>query len=361
MPEAMLQQCIKLDIFDEDIPRIVMTERSFARCEDEFPQDGYTFWQQPLNEVVAMRWLDVYSNIHARLAKSIYQDNAAVVEVKIEKSGGYQVRTDIGTHYVADVLIAADGAESSVRTQLLPGESLTYAGYVAWRGGMVLPSKPTHPAFWDSSVRHYMFPEGHLLAYRIPSVDFKVAGHSRISWSFYQRWPEKDLPQLFTDNQGIRHTRSLPKSLMTDEHIRHLHSLAKQVLPKALQDLVIGTKQLILHAISDYQLPNHALPSLFFLGNAAATLRPHSASGVLKALTEGIMLFEKVKVLGFSQEMMTQWCQEQLEFLDREARKSIIMGEAMVNNPPCWTGLDQGTADHWWEQLILGHSWYATS
>jgi 2-polyprenyl-6-methoxyphenol hydroxylase-like FAD-dependent oxidoreductase len=51
-------------------------------------------------------------------------------------NGERAVRAHIDGHAVvdADVLVAADGAQSPTRRHFLPDLSSTYAGYVAWRG-----------------------------------------------------------------------------------------------------------------------------------------------------------------------------------------------------------------------------------
>lgn len=46
----------------------------------------------------------------------------------------YQVEDGQGARFTADLVIAADGPSSTVRSILLPEVLRTYAGYVAWRG-----------------------------------------------------------------------------------------------------------------------------------------------------------------------------------------------------------------------------------
>jgi 2-polyprenyl-6-methoxyphenol hydroxylase-like FAD-dependent oxidoreductase len=43
-------------------------------------------------------------------------------------------RFDDGSEVAADLLVAADGIQSTVRRQLMPAVGPHYAGYVAWRG-----------------------------------------------------------------------------------------------------------------------------------------------------------------------------------------------------------------------------------
>jgi 2-polyprenyl-6-methoxyphenol hydroxylase-like FAD-dependent oxidoreductase len=53
----------------------------------------------------------------------------------VEQGDGHAVaHFDDGSEIAADLLVAADGIQSTVRGQLLPAAAPRYAGYIAWRG-----------------------------------------------------------------------------------------------------------------------------------------------------------------------------------------------------------------------------------
>ncbi len=76
------------------------------------------------------------------------------------------VRTDAGEH-TADLVVAADGIHSTVRTQLFPEcASTRYAGYTSWR---IVGANPTHLAYafetWGRGIRFGIIPISRELVY----------------------------------------------------------------------------------------------------------------------------------------------------------------------------------------------------
>jgi len=78
-------------------------------------------------------WEAIYRTLVAAFPADRYHWGATLTDFG---NGDGVVRAHIDGHGVveADVLVAADGAQSPTRRRLLPDLSSTYAGYVAWRG-----------------------------------------------------------------------------------------------------------------------------------------------------------------------------------------------------------------------------------
>ena len=71
---------------------------------------------------------------HLRLgASDVYRHGSALVSVAHDEQRAI-ARFDGGNEVRADLLVAADGVQSTVRRQLMPAVEPRYAGYVAWRG-----------------------------------------------------------------------------------------------------------------------------------------------------------------------------------------------------------------------------------
>ena len=70
----------------------------------------------------------------------------------------------------ADLVIAADGASSSVRSILLPQVQRRYAGYVAWRG--TVPEREVSDGCQESLVEKFTFyqPPGMQILWSISSL-----------------------------------------------------------------------------------------------------------------------------------------------------------------------------------------------
>ena len=78
-------------------------------------------------------WEAIYRTLVAAFPADRYHRGAMLADFG---NGEGAVRAHIDGHGVveADVLVAADGAQSPTRRHFLPDLSSTYAGYVAWRG-----------------------------------------------------------------------------------------------------------------------------------------------------------------------------------------------------------------------------------
>ena len=274
----------------------------------------------------------------------------------------YQVETSTGVTYPADLIIAADGVDSTIRTQLLPDCHPEYTGYIAWRGLVNEPSPDENPGF-DQHIPYYVFPQGHLLLYRIPANNYQETGQTQLNWVFYENRPGMDLHALLIDKDQKQHTRSLPAGSLSQAHIDYLHELAERVLPKSIATLIQQTQHPFLQAVFDFQLPSYQDNQMIFVGDAASTLRPHTASGVLKALTNGIAftnLIEKNQE-GSLTDVVKQWQIMQQSMAIEETVKAKNMGAALVTNPPNWDLMNQELMDSWWASIMQGKMWYATS
>lgn len=354
LPMSVVDQCVALDLFDQNIPRLSIQGRSFLRKTDSAENDAEKFWDQSIN-IVSLNWLDVYRNLRKRLDSSCYHNHTTVT--RIHKVGGtYEIETTKKT-YQADFVIAADGIDSTVRTQLIPNAKEVYAGYVAWRG-----------VFDDSELNfqhhapYFVFPGGHILLYRIPAVDYQATGKTLLNWVMYEDRRDKPLDELLIDKLGRRHARSLAAGFLSDAQINYLHEFSRRTLPLAVADIICQTRHPFIQAIFDFQLPHYEKNPIIFVGDAAATLRPHTGSGVFKALTNAIEFFKFIQERKSNNLSMLSlaWQSTQKTVIAEEIQKAKNMGAALVTHSPNWSCMSQQSTDQWWAQVMQGKAWYAT-
>ncbi|WP_321871054.1 FAD binding domain-containing protein [Burkholderia ubonensis] len=195
----------------------------------------------------------------------------------------------------ADLLIAADGAGSRLRTRLFPGCAPSFAGYVAWRG---IVDEAAFDADAIASLVENMTlhkaPGELFMAFLIPALDGSLEpGARRFNWLWYRN--ETDpcaLRRHLTDRDGRVHHASVHPGRLADDSAASLRHLAAERLPAVLSQLVLATRAPFVQAIFDAMSPDFAGGRVALVGDAACTVRPHTASGTSKAAQDAVSLAE---------------------------------------------------------------------
>src|ERR1700730_7783396 len=123
------------------------------------------------------------------------------------------VRFSDATREAYDLVVCADGIDSTSRQRLLPAVRPRYAGYVAWRGTVPEDelSTDTFHRLRDA-ITYQLLPNSHILVYPIPNLDGGVEpGRRLMNFVWYRNVAAgTDLDELMVDRQGRRRTVSLP-------------------------------------------------------------------------------------------------------------------------------------------------------
>ena len=245
-------------------------------------------------------WEAIYRTLSAAFPSERYHRGAMLISFG-NSDGAVQANIEGHGMVEADVLVAADGAQSSTRRRLLPDLSSIYAGYVAWRGTLgEADAPPELVRFFDNA---FTFSDarspGHILAYFIPGEGGDASpGMRRLNWVWYVGVREADLPRLLIDRDGRQHHASLPFGGTADSAIRDLRDLARREVHPMLAALVAATPQPFLQTIVDIAPTRTVFGRVCLLGDAAFVVRPHTAGATAKAARDATTLARALKRAG---------------------------------------------------------------
>ena len=246
-------------------------------------RNGRAICQLP-TPAVTSAWARIWRPLRAALPDDCYHGGIALAATEHDANGVTAIFAD-GTRRHGDLLIAADGLHSTVRTALLPATKPIYAGYVAWRG--VVEARALAPALHELLFRRMVFgcPDGELmLSIPMPGPDDGPhRGARRCHFVWFRPVAEAALGELGTDATGKRHGIAIPPPLIRPELIRGLKAAAAALLAPQLAGLVEVTAQIILQPIFDLEPPRIVFSRIALVGDAAFVARPHVATGVMKA------------------------------------------------------------------------------
>lgn len=368
MPSDLVAQCKALGLLDENFPALTMGKNIFVRSSDEGASLGETFWERPL-PIVAVNWVDLFNNLKKRFPQANYLGGERLESVDLLDADKVGLSTANGGRIFSefrmfDWIIAADGIGSAVRKQLCPESQPKYAGYVAWRG-LVDMSEVECAEFFEGHAPCVMFPGGQLLLYPIPAPDYNETGRVQLNWVMYEQKQAKEVSAIMTDKQGITRNLSVPMGELSETSREQLVALAHRVLPSAFAKIVAHTKEPFVQVIYDGVLPKHVLGRCIFLGDAAAVLRPHTASGALKAIQGAISLSEVFSKYPDDKKglavALNGWGQAQGDGALKQSTLAQTFGRALVTDAPDWKTMTPESMTSWFAGLMAGHQWYGNS
>ncbi|MDQ2801552.1 MAG: FAD-dependent monooxygenase [Pseudomonadota bacterium] len=154
-----------------------------------YASDGSVVAEQPTTQVVSS-WDTLYRLLIKYLPHERYHQGVSVTGA-VQDAGGAVLQTEDGPCATADLVVAADGQGSTLRSVLLPELAPDYAGYVAWRGLVDEASldSATRAALVDAMA--FCTPVGEqMLAYTVPGADDDLRpDHRRQNFVWYRPAP----------------------------------------------------------------------------------------------------------------------------------------------------------------------------
>ena len=246
--------------------RVVLARSGDVICEVARPQ-------------VLASWDRIWKRLRVG-AGDVYRHGSALVSVEQDEQCAY-ARFDDDSEVTADLLVAADGIQSTVRRQLMPDVEPRYAGYVAWRGlaEMAELSGKTR----DLLRNRFAF----CLPDREQALGYPVDGPGsggRYNCVWYRPAdPAQDLPRLLTGADGRQYSIAVPPDRLHPDVLARMRADATSLLAPPFAEVMTKTRQPILQAIFDLEAPAMIVGRVALVGDAAFVARPHVGMGTTKA------------------------------------------------------------------------------
>ena len=291
--------------------------------------DGSIDQPMPMRQMLTS-WNLLYGSMRRHFPSEHYHYGKQLLDIE---QNGDRVTANFTdeTQDTADLLIGADGPNSTVRQQFLPDADYRYAGYVAYRG-LVNENELDREAaaLFTERFVFYQFPNSHILQYVIPGDrESLIPGKRRFNWVWYVNYDENtELPRILTDKNGKRRDYSIPPGAIAQEVEKEMRLYAIKVLAPPFKKLVAATPEPFVQAILDLGVPQMTFGRVALVGDAAFIPRPHTAASTAKAAANAISLAETlVKYNHNVNKALPAWQPSQLAY----GRQLMASGKQMGN------------------------------
>lgn len=274
-------------------------------------------------------WSLIYTTLRVAFGDAHYHQSKTLERVEQDRDAGTVTAhfTD-GSVEVGDLLIGADGGNSSVRQQFWPEMQPGYAGYLAWRGlvpedEMPLPARQgLHGDFGFANNAG-----SHILGYLVPGENNDVReGHRLYNWVWYRVADIALLGEIMTDRQGRQRGYSVPEGRLADRWKTQILRDAEALLPLPFRSIVEATKEPFAQAIRDLASDHMVAGRVLILGDAAAIPRPHTAASTSKAAANALALVDALQATPNDVEgALRRWEPAQIhygKYLETQGRQS---------------------------------------
>jgi 2-polyprenyl-6-methoxyphenol hydroxylase-like FAD-dependent oxidoreductase len=245
-------------------------------------RDGAVIARLPFEKILSS-WALFYRALRRHLPDACYRAGMQLEDIA-QHAGGVTALFADGTRVAGELLVGADGLHSTVRARVFDGPAPSYAGYVAWRGGVDEPAVPAAASELLEAYGFFLTPREMVLSYLQPGADDDHRpGRRRLNWLWYHPVHAGELPALCTDAHGRHHGLAIAPPLIRAEVIAAFRAEARAILPPQYVALTEATSAPFFQPIFDLDSPRIVNGRVALVGDAAHVARPHVGAGVSKA------------------------------------------------------------------------------
>ncbi|MGJ8686200.1 MAG: FAD binding domain-containing protein [Spongiibacteraceae bacterium] len=354
VPTPLFEKLQAMDWLDTDMPHIPLNGMDYRLRKPGHEAFGAPLWQRPL-EGIALRWGQLFQQLRQRVDDASYQRGVEVISHSSDASGAINVQLSSGEEQQADLLIYADGLHSRGRALLNNNAAPQYSDYILWRG--VIPETAAMAEVLQADgVNWQPFNGGMAGSYFIPSETGDCQAMTRsLNWGIYQRITLEEIAQLL--ELSTPELASNPHQL-SNVAKQYLQTLLKRQLPSKIADILCQTEQPFVQAIVDVSANTLCNEQLALIGDAAAVLRPHAASGAVKAIDNALCLQVALEQHDNLATALSLWQEQELPKLQQQTALSTALGNGLITDAPPWEKMTSEDMGNWWTSLLEGKDWY---
>lgn len=273
-------------------------------------------------------WDTLYKTLHRHFAPSYYRP-ASRLENLQEQENGVALHFADGHRAQADLVVGADGVNSTCRQLLSNAASpAKYSGYLAWRG---LERESDLPSNLVGSLQNrftsWHAPGEQMLCYLVPGADGETApGKRRVNWVWYRNTSQSKLSAIMTGRSGRTFQSFLPPGEGQSDILSNVKAESERILPETFQNL-IEHSELFAQPVQDAELHSRVFGRCVLIGDAAGTVRPHTAAGTSKAFGDAELL--SAALVGWSENealpvnALSKWEEYRLADFSRTAKRGM--------------------------------------
>jgi 2,6-dihydroxypyridine 3-monooxygenase len=259
-------------------------------------QNGNIIAEESTSQMITS-WDMLYRQLRKVVPDKHYYLGSKVVNFE-QNDDCVKVYLEDGRKEECDLLIGADGMNSTIRQLLMPDIVPKYAGYVAWRGLVDESIVSSEIAkFFTNNFIFYNGPSMQALCYLVPGLNGELEqGKRYFNWIWYFNVLENErLQELMTNPQGYVREFFLPDGEVREEVIQKRRRDARKFLPLVFQHLFELTDNPCIQPICDLSVPRMAFGRVCLIGDAAGVVRPHTDAGASKAIANAVELTQELQ------------------------------------------------------------------
>ena len=351
IPLALRQQLVASGYLAASTPYCHPPERLWLTADPAEPT-GRVLWRHGFPGA-AHNWGVLWRALRSLVPDGAYRRGVAVHDCDPDADDVTVVLGD-GTTERFDVLVGADGYCSTVRRAVCADVRPSYAGYVLWRGNYEerLVNDPAVIAMLDEGFLTICFRGGHAIVYLIPGRNGATGqGERRVNWGVYGSHPP---------GMDFMEPTSIPPGAVPGPLADRLEQIIDEHLPPAWAGVVRagGPEVLSVQPIYDHAVRSSVLGRLVLVGDAAALSRPHTASGVVKAMQEAAAFETTGSAHDTWPEVLAAFDAERCAAGTQVVELSRLLGHGLVEQCPDWAAMSLDEAQQFIASLTAGQTIY---